>query len=77
MESLQAALWCFHISDSFEQAVLLAANLGEDTYTTSAVCGQIAGAHYGAAAIPAAWRARLAYRAEIEALADQLLAAPR
>jgi ADP-ribosyl-[dinitrogen reductase] hydrolase len=36
------------------------------------VCGQIAGAFYGAEAIPAAWRARLALCAEILQLADQL-----
>jgi ADP-ribosylglycohydrolase len=35
--------------------------------------GQIAGAFYGAEAIPPAWRAALARRMLIEDLADQLL----
>lgn len=48
------------------------ANLGEDTDTTAAVCGQLAGAFYGASAIPSRWLERLAFRAEITQLADQL-----
>jgi ADP-ribosyl-[dinitrogen reductase] hydrolase len=52
--------------------VLLAANLGDDADTTAAVCGQLAGAHYGAGGIPEAWREKLVMRAEIEALADRL-----
>jgi ADP-ribosyl-[dinitrogen reductase] hydrolase len=39
--SLEAALWCFARSDSFDDAVLKAANLGDDADTTAAVCGQI------------------------------------
>ena len=58
--SLEAALWCFFNSESFEEAVLLAANLGDDADTTAAVCGQLAGAHYGARAIPPSWLSRLA-----------------
>ncbi|HEX9831364.1 MAG TPA: ADP-ribosylglycohydrolase family protein, partial [Thermodesulfobacteriota bacterium] len=39
VESLEAALWCFWSTDSFEQAVLKAANLGDDADTTAAICG--------------------------------------
>jgi len=39
VESLEAALWCFHNSESFKRAVLLAANLGDDADTTAAICG--------------------------------------
>ena len=74
---LEAALWCFARTDSFESAVLAAANLGDDADTTAAVCGQVAGAHYGASGIPGAWLERLAMRAEITALADRLLRAKR
>ena len=52
VECLEAALWCFHPTDSFEAAVLAAAHLGDDADTTAAVCGQLAGAHYGIAGIP-------------------------
>jgi len=74
VDSLEAALWCFATTASFEAAVLAAANLGDDADTTAAIVGQLAGAHYGAPVIPAPWRERLAMRAEIEALADALRA---
>ncbi len=76
VDCLEAALWCFWTTDSFPAAVLKAANLGEDADTTAAVCGQIAGAYYGAEAIPPAWRQRLAGYEEIGMLADSLLAHP-
>ncbi len=70
--SLEAALWAFHRSGSFEEGALLAVNLGDDADTTGAVYGQLAGVFYGEGAIPEAWRARLAHRELIESLADRL-----
>lgn len=72
VDSLEAALWCFVQTNSFEAAVLCAANLGDDADTTAAIVGQIAGAHHGIQAIPTAWRARLHMGAEIEAMAHRL-----
>jgi len=71
-ESLEAALWCFAHTGDYRSAVLRAANLGDDADTTAAVCGQLAGAFYGAAGIPQRWRAILAMRDRIEALANDL-----
>lgn len=71
--SLEAALWAFHHSESFEQGALLAVNLGEDADTTGAVYGQLAGAYYGQKAIPSEWLAQLYMREYIEATADKLL----
>lgn len=73
VESLEAALWCFYITDSYETAVLQAVNLGDDADTTAAVCGQIAGAFYGRSAIPASWREKVTMGAEIEQLALDLM----
>ena len=70
--SLEAALWCFHQASSLDEAVLRAANLGDDADTTAAIVGQIAGAYYGLDSIPAAWRERLHKGAEIEQLANRL-----
>lgn len=70
--SLEAALWCVWHTDSFEDAILAAVNLGDDADTTAAVCGQVAGAFYGVEAIPERWRDRLAHRALIIDLADRL-----
>lgn len=73
VESLEAALWCFYHAASFEEAILQAANLGEDADTTAAICGQIAGAFCGETGIPEKWLAKLHMRSEITNLADQLL----
>jgi ADP-ribosyl-[dinitrogen reductase] hydrolase len=73
VSSLEAALWCFWTTDSFEQAVLKAANLGEDADTTAAICGQVAGAFYGASAIPGHWINILTMGDEIRDYADRLL----
>jgi len=72
VDCLEAALWCFEKTDSYEQAVLTAANLGDDADTTAAVCGQIAGAFYGESGIPEPWLEKLAMVTEIRELADQL-----
>ena len=74
VESLEAALWCFLHTDSFEAAVLRAANLGDDADTTAAICGQIAGAYYGVEAIPRDWLDTLVMREDIAAMAERLLA---
>jgi ADP-ribosyl-[dinitrogen reductase] hydrolase len=72
VQSLEAALWAFDRTDSFADAVLMAANLGDDADTTAAVCGQVAGAYYGEPGIPSHWLERLALCAEIGQLADRL-----
>jgi ADP-ribosyl-[dinitrogen reductase] hydrolase len=73
VESLEAALWCFLTTNSYKEAVLKAANLGDDADTTAAIVGQLAGAFYGVSAIPEHWLTSLAMREEIEDLALQLL----
>jgi ADP-ribosyl-[dinitrogen reductase] hydrolase len=72
VESLEAALWCFWNSETFEQAILKATNLGDDADTTAAICGQVAGAYYGESGIPTHWLRKLAMRAEISEIADFL-----
>lgn len=74
VESLEAALWCFWTTETYEQAILTAANLGDDADTTAAICGQVAGAYYGESAIPSHWLEQLTMRNEITTLADQLYA---
>jgi len=73
VRSLEAALWAFAKSTTFEDGALLAVNLGDDADTTGAIYGQIAGAHYGVEAIPSRWREKLAGRDTLERLADGLL----
>jgi ADP-ribosyl-[dinitrogen reductase] hydrolase len=72
VDSLEAALWCFWTTSSFQQAILAAANLGDDADTTAAICGQLAGAYYGAPNIPSKWLEKLYLREEITSLAGKL-----
>ncbi|MBO2007629.1 ADP-ribosylglycohydrolase family protein [Hymenobacter negativus] len=72
VHTLEAALWCLLKYDTYAATVLAAVNLGDDTDTTGAVAGGLAGLAYGEAAIPAEWLAELARRADIEDLAQRL-----
>ena len=76
VESLEAALWCFHTTDNFRDAILTAANLGHDADTTAAICGQLAGTFYGERGIPVEWLKRLAMAESIGRLAEQLFSHP-
>jgi len=55
MHSLEAVLWTFYHSNTFESGALLAVNLGEDADTTGAIYGQLAGAYYGERIINYHW----------------------
>lgn len=70
--SLEAAMWCVGTTESFEEAVLAAARLGGDAGSTAALAGQLAGALYGACAIPDRWLEQLAWRDKITDMADAL-----
>ena len=72
VDTLEAALWAFHRSSSFEEGALMAVNLGDDADTTGAVYGQLAGCYYGVTGIPPRWLDRLAHRELITAFADRL-----
>jgi ADP-ribosyl-[dinitrogen reductase] hydrolase len=71
-ECLEAAVWAFASSASFEEGALMAVNLGDDADTTGAVYGQIGGAYYGESGIPAAWLSVLWRRDDIRALATRI-----
>jgi ADP-ribosyl-[dinitrogen reductase] hydrolase len=75
VHTLEAALWCLLRHDTYAATVLAAVNLGDDTDTTGAVAGGLAGLAYGEAGIPAEWLAGLARRADIEELARWLAGA--
>jgi ADP-ribosyl-[dinitrogen reductase] hydrolase len=65
-------VWCFATTDTFADALLKAANLGDDADTTAGVCGQVGDAFYGAPEIPARWLAVLHWQDEIAQIADQV-----
>ena len=74
LDTLRTALWAVLRTASFEEAVVLAVNLGNDADTVGAVTGALAGAVHGEAGIPERWLDPLLVRGEATALADRLAA---
>jgi ADP-ribosyl-[dinitrogen reductase] hydrolase len=72
VHTLEAALWCLLNTNSYRDAVLTAVNLGEDSDTTAAVTGGLAGLAYGWQTIPSEWLTVLARREDIEDLSRKL-----
>lgn len=72
LHSLEASFWCFLNSDTYEETVLKAVNLGEDTDTTGAIAGGLAGIYYGIENIPEKWIDILVRSVDIEDLAERL-----
>ncbi len=64
--TLEAALWCLLNTDDYKSLALKAVNLGEDTDTTAAVAGGLAGIFYGVEAIPDEWLTVLKRRDYLE-----------
>ncbi|WP_322905816.1 ADP-ribosylglycohydrolase family protein [Paenibacillus sp. SGZ-1009] len=71
LHTLEASLWTLLHTNSYREAVLQAVNLGEDTDTTGAVTGGLAGMYYGYETIPQTWRDRLVRREYVEELCQQ------
>jgi ADP-ribosyl-[dinitrogen reductase] hydrolase len=69
LHTLEASIWCLLNTDNFKDAVLKAVNLGQDTDTTGAVTGGLAGLLYGFDNIPKHWVSQLARKDDIEDLA--------
>lgn len=55
VDTLEAAIWAAATTESYEECVLKAVNLGDDTDTVGAVAGALAGILYGYEAIPERW----------------------
>lgn len=73
VDTLEAALWCFVNSSTYEDCVLTAVNLGDDTDTIAAIAGSLAGIYYGCGGetgIPDRWIQQIARREWIEQLCN-------
>ncbi len=68
--TLEASIWCLLNTKSYEECVLKAVNLGDDTDTVGAVAGGLAGILYGYDAIPREWLNVLVKREMIEKLCE-------
>jgi ADP-ribosylglycohydrolase len=71
LDTLEASIWCLLTTQSYEESVLRAVNLGSDTDTTAAVTGGLAGLYYGFGSIPEAWLQQVARRNDIDDLAKR------
>lgn len=68
VHTLEASIWSLLTTDNYVDAVLKAVNLGEDTDTTGAVTGGLAGMLYGFETIPLSWVTILPRIEDINAL---------
>ena len=66
VDTFEAATWSVASTESFEEALLKAVNLGEDTDTVGAIAGGLSGLWYGYDAIPAQWLSAIRRREWIE-----------
>ena len=71
-EALAISVYCALVSETFEQAIVLAVNHDGDSDSTGAITGNILGAMLGTNAIPERWLQPLELREVIEALASDL-----
>lgn len=71
LHTLEASIWCILTTDDYKSAVLKAVNLGEDTDTTGAVTGGLAGLLYGFENIPSSWIMQMARKDDILNLAER------
>jgi len=71
---IPTCLYLLLTTDSFEEALIEVVNLGGDADSAAAILGSLAGAHYGAAAIPERWLAGLQNREGIDLRARALAA---
>lgn len=53
--TFESVIHCLKNTNNYRDAVLKAVNLGEDTDTTAAICGGLAGIYYGYDDIPIDW----------------------
>ena len=71
VHTLEASLWCFFNNDNYKDTVLQAVNLGDDTDTTAAVVGGLAGIYYGYKGIYNPWLNEMASFEIINELIDR------
>lgn len=55
VDTLEASLWCLLVHNNYQDTILEAINLGNDTDTVAAITGSMAGIIYGMDSIPKEW----------------------
>ena len=75
VDSLNAAMWAFNTTKTFEEGMIAAVNLGGDSDSIGAIYGQIAGAYYGFDAIPERWLKAVKTWEKVDVLIEKFLGA--
>ena len=75
LDTIEASLWCFMNSSSYEECVLKAINLGGDTDTIACISGGLAGIYYGIDSINENWLQMIARKHDINAMLDRFITA--
>lgn len=73
VDSLEATIWTILTTNSFEESVLKAVNLGEDTDTIGALTGSLAGIIYGYNSISQKWINTLQWREYLDKIINQFV----
>ncbi len=76
-QALAIGIWCALTATCLEQGMITAVNHSGDSDSTGAIAGQLLGARYGSAAIPARWYQHLEMRQVIEKIARDIERVPR
>lgn len=59
VDTLEASFWCLLTNSSYENTIVEAINLGQDTDTIACICGSMAGIIYGMNSFPSRWLDKL------------------
>ena len=73
LHTLEAALWAFFSTSTFQEGALRVVNLGDDSDTVGAVYGGLSGVWYGIEAIPNEWIGGLQAKDLIDSVAEQVI----
>lgn len=72
IHSLEASIYCLITTNTYEECILKAVNIGGDVDTIAAIVGGAAGLYYGYDAIPERWISEIIDREELEKLCDDV-----
>ena len=71
IHTIEAAVWSLVTTNSFQEALLKAVNLGDDADTVGAIAGGLAGLFYGYESVPEDWKKAMKKREELEKICKE------
>ena len=72
LDSLEAAVWSLITTETLEEALLKAVNLGDDSDTVGAIAGGLAALYYGYENVPDVWKEHIIKEEEIVTLCESM-----